>query len=250
MKRNNHITVSAAGQGSRIRDAMNGLGFPLEMPKSLLPTGQGETLLGRIIRQASVVGHVLLYVNYDHARMIGESSDIPNDISLLINRNIYGPLGPIYLDLFRTRKRCMMAAGDFWANLDWTKFLEFHDSHNMPISIVVGRSSPTNDGAKFIINGDFRVKSWERVPETTEHDLINIGAYIIDPTNEVIEKLQGLDITDHKEDSFNNAMIPEGLMAAYVLEEPSFNVNNIDVYNAMLNFNKVRPTKNSLSKNK
>lgn len=235
MVRNNHITISAAGQGSRIRNAMDEMGYPKDMPKSLLPTGTGETLLGRIVRQASEMGHVMVYVNYDHIRTIGEHEDMSPDISLLINRNIYSALGPIYLDLLRTGKRSLMAAGDFWADFNWSDFLRFHESHNKPVSILVGPSVPTNEGAKFNVADDGTVTSWERVDKTTSDDLINIGAYIIDPEKAVLETVRTLhEKKNHKEDPFNDAMIKAGLMAAYVLKDTAYNVNNIDVYKALL----------------
>lgn len=235
MVRNNHITISAAGQGSRIRNAMNEMGYPSSMPKSLLPTGNGETLLGRISRQASEMGHVMVYVNYDHVRTIGEHKDMPSDISLLINRNVYSALGPIYLDLLRTGKRSLMAAGDFWADFKWSDFLQFHENHDKPVSILVGPSVPTCEGAKFNVTNDGTVLSWDRVDKTTAKDLINIGAYIIDPEKSVMKTVQTLHHDkNHKEDPFNDAMIKAELMAAYVLEETAYNVNNIDVYKALL----------------
>lgn len=241
MVRNPHITISAAGQGSRIREAMTNMGYPEDLPKSLLPTGAGETLLGRITRQAMEVGHVMLYVNYDHVRTIGESPDMPSDISLLINRNVYGPLGPIYLDLARTGRRCMMAAGDFWAEFEWSKFLAFHESHHKPVSILVGPSVPTKGGAKFHVAADGTVQSWERVEHTTADDLINIGAYIIDPEKAVLQNIASLAPRDHKEDPFNDMMIRDGLMAAYVLKEPAFNVNNEMVYKELARYTRDRP---------
>lgn len=181
------------------------------------------------------MGHVMTYVNYDHVRTIGEHEDIPADMSLLINRNIYSALGPIYLDLLRTGKRSLMAAGDFWADFKWSDFLQFHESHNKPVSILVGPSVPTYEGAKFNVGVDGTVISWERVDRTTSEDLINIGAYIIDPEKAVMETVRVLhEQKNHKEDPFNDAMIKAGLMAAYVLDKTAYNVNNIDVYKALL----------------
>lgn len=235
MINNNHITISAAGQGSRIRSAMNEMGFANNMPKSLLPSGNGETLLGRICRQAEEIGHVKVYVNYDHVKTIGECKDIPKNISLLINRNIYGPLGPLYLDLMQTKKRSFMAAGDFWADFKWKEFLDFHESHDKPVSILIGPSVATVGGARFNVNEDNSVISWERVDNTTSEDLINIGAYIVDPEKAVMKKLSKLiEDKNHKEDPFNDALIKDGLMAAYVLSKKAYNVNNIEVYKSLL----------------
>lgn len=226
------ITVSAAGKGERMRRDIKELGFSEDLPKPLLPTGNGqETLIGRIARQALEIAHVEVYTNYDTVRPIGESPDLPKNVSLLINRNITGPLGPLYLDLDRTKEQSLMAAGDFWANFKWGEFLDFHNSQETPVSILVAPSVPTTGGARFNVSDDGVVRSWERVERTTAEDLINIGAYIVDPEELVMKKIH--ELATHKEDPFNDTMIAGGLMSAYVLDEPAFNVNNSEIYRAM-----------------
>jgi NDP-sugar pyrophosphorylase family protein len=226
------ITISAAGKGERMRQSIKELGFPEDTPKPLLPTGSGETLIGRIARQAMEIAHVEVYANYDTIRPIGESPDMPQDVSLLVNRNIYGPLGPLYLDLFRIREQSLMAAGDFWANFKWSEFLDFHNNQETPVSILVAPSVPTAEGARFKVRDDGVVDAWERVDRTTSEDLINIGAYIVDPEKLVLKKIN--ELTTHKEDPFNDTMIASGLMSAYALDEPAYNVNNAEIYRAMI----------------
>jgi NDP-sugar pyrophosphorylase family protein len=226
------ITISAAGKGERMRQDIKELGFPEDTPKPLLPTGTGETLIGRIARQAMEIAHVEVYANYDTIRPIGESPDLPGDVSLLVNRNIYGPLGPLYLDIFRTQEQSLMAAGDFWANFKWGEFLDFHNKQETPVSILVAPSVPTTGGARFKVDDDGVVGAWERVDRTTSEDLINIGAYIVDPEKLVMKKIR--ELTTHKEDPFNDIMIAGGLMSAYVLDEPAYNVNNAEIYRAMI----------------
>lgn len=228
------VTVSAAGRGDRMRRGMQELSFPENLPKPLLPTGLGETLVGRIVRQAMAVGHVEVYANYDTIRSIGEHEDLPQDVSLLVNRNIYGPLGPLYLDLLRYRERASMAAADFWADFRWSDLLEFHDRQPTPVTVMVGRSVPAAQGAVFDVAPDGVVRSWERVARTTPTDLINIGAYVADPDIAVMDAVRGL--KSHKEDEFNDAMIAAGLMSAYVLEEMAFNVNDAGVYREMVRY--------------
>ncbi len=225
------ITVSAAGKGERMKQDIAELGFPEDTPKPLLPAGN-ETLLGRITRQAMEIANVEVYANYDTIRPIGEHPDIPKDIQLLVNRNITGPLGPLYLDLFRGRDQSMMAAGDFWANFKWSDFLAFHESQPTPVTILVAPSVPTYEGARFNVADDGTVRSWERVDRTAKTDLINIGAYIVDPEEFVMQKIR--ELGTHKEDPFNDTMIAGGLLSAYVLDEPAYNVNNAETYRAMI----------------
>lgn len=231
MRHPNLITISAAGQGERMRPDLIELGLPEFLPKPLVPTGNGETLIGRIARQAMDIAHVEVYANYDTIRPIGESPDLPKNVSLLVNRNITGPLGPLYLDLMRSQEQSLMAAGDFWADFKWGEFLDFHNEQDTPVSIMVGRSIPTTGGARFNVNDDGTVRSWERVERTTDTDLINIGAYIVDPEKLVRKKIG--ELTTHKEDPFNDTMIEGGLMSAYVLDDIAFNVNNAEICRAM-----------------
>lgn len=223
------IHIAAGGNGTRIREGMDSWGFQPGFPKHLLPTGTGETLLGRIVNQALEIGHPAIYANYDNVRAIGESTDIHPSVTLSIARNCNGPLSPLVHDITRTRERTFACAGDFWADFKWGDFLGFHMSHDTPVSILVGPSVPTYEGARFKVNEDNGlVESWERVEYTTSEDLINIGAYIVDPEKLVLRKLQ--DLERHKEDDFNDTMIESSLMSAYVLDGTAYNVNNPQVY--------------------
>lgn len=234
MRNPNLITISAAGKGERMRPDLIELGLPEDLPKPLVPTGKpDETLIGRIARQAMEIAHVEVYANYDTIRPIGESPDLPQNVSLLVNRNITGPLGPLYLDVNRTHEQSLMAAGDFWAAFNWSDFVKFHNEQDTPVSILVARSIPTTGGARFNVNDDGTVKSWERVERTTDEDLINIGAYIVDPEKLVLKKINEIAAKTHKEDPFNDTMIGSGLMSAYVLDDIAFNVNNAEICRAM-----------------
>ena len=174
------VHVSAGGNGTRIKEGMEHLGFTSGFPKHLLPTGEGsETLLGRIVRQAKQLGHVAIYANYDNVRFIGESADIDSDASLQIARGFNGPLTAMIRDINRTHDRSFACAGDFWADSQWQEFAKFHEDHDMPVSILVGPSVPTYEGARFKVGDDGKVDSWERVDRTDSHDLINIRAYIV-----------------------------------------------------------------------
>lgn len=233
------ITISAAGKGERMKASIAELGFPGETPKPLLPTGNKETLVGRISRQAMEIANVELYANYDTIKPIGEHPDTSKDIKLLVNRNISGPLGPLYLDLFRSIDQSMMAAGDFWADFKWSDFLAFHDAQSTPVSILVAPSVPTYEGARFNVADNGIVQNWERVERTSSTDLINIGAYIVDPEKLVLQKIR--ELATHKEDPFNDTMINSGLMSAYVLDEPAFNINNAEIYRAMTSYSADKP---------
>jgi NDP-sugar pyrophosphorylase family protein len=110
---------------------------------------------------------------------------------------------------------------------------KFHDMHDYPITILLARSSPALGAAVFERSEDGSVTNWSR-KDSNENDLINIGAYIIDPTPEVLKLLR--DLSHHKEDPFNTAAIKAQLMAAYVAEEVGFNVNTSSSYHHLLGY--------------
>jgi NDP-sugar pyrophosphorylase family protein len=227
------IHIAAGGNGTRIREGMDYMGFAPGFPKHLLPTGNGETLLGRIVRQTMEIGHPAIYANYDNVRHIGECEDIDTAATkLMIATNCNGPLSPMVHDIMRTKRTTYSCAGDFWADFKWGDFADFHENSDKPVTILVGPSVPTYEGARFNVADDGTVQSWERVDRTTEADLINIGAYIVDPEKLVLKKLR--ELSWHKEDPFNDTMIEGGLMQAYVLDSAAYNVNNPEVYASLV----------------
>lgn len=239
---NEHVTISAAGQATRIRDWMIASGLPENAPKSALMSGAGESLLGRISRQAMEIGHPVIYGNYDTMRGLGELPDLPRDVDLVVNRNITGPLGPIYLDALRTGRQSYMAAGDFWADFSWAEFKDFHNSHDRPASILVAPSVAAKQGARFNLSATGMVESWERVEETTEDDLINIGAYIIDGNNkDMLSIVRQLNRETHKEDPFNDILIASGALAAFVANGRAFNANSGQIYEALVEYSRDKP---------
>ena len=240
---NRHITISAAGQGSRISAWMiESEGYRPGMPKSSLRTAQNESLMGRVVRQAIEVGDIRIVANYKSIEFIGKDPDLPRDVILEINRNITGPLGPIYLDVLKTKKQSYMVAGDIWAEFRWSDFIDFHNSHGNPVSILLAKSTPVNKGAIFIVNAAGSVLSWKRVKRTAEADYINIGAYIIDGHNAKIRQMvANLNAMTHMESAFNDAMIQAGFMSAYCLDCPAFNINESETYMAMLEHSKNKP---------
>lgn len=145
-----------------------------------------------------------------------------------------GPLGPMVRALLVTKQRTFGCAGDFYCDFSWKEFEKFHDTHGLPISILVAKSVPAPDGARFHLNDDSKISRWERVAKTTKDDRINIGCYIVDPVPEVISGLQALE--KHKEDSFFDVFVPKKMVAGYDPGTLGFNVNVAEVYEHLLRF--------------
>jgi NDP-sugar pyrophosphorylase family protein len=234
------VHISAGGNGTRIRKFMQDVGYDPEYPKHLLPTRGNGTLLGEITMQAAEIGRPVVHTNGTNVNKIAESRSLHPDTLIVRERITEGPLGPLVRELRRKGGQVLACAGDFWAEFDWMDFKEFHDDHGLPVSILVSKSVPTQDGATFEIGDDGFVNSWKRVDNTRPEQVINIGAYIVDWTAAVSRILNSGMFVDtsgsrfYKEDSFNGAMIAEGLMSAYCPPGLAYNVNTSEVYDQLL----------------
>lgn len=225
------LWVSAGGKGSRINDYITD-NFP-GLPKHLLPVQNGSTLLSEIVAGAASFDEVAVITSDDnHGVITNALSALPRVRTQ--TDDAHGPMGPMIRAYLARNQRTFGCAGDFYCELDWEDMERFHDSHDMPITILVAPSTPTRSGARFLVDDSGVITSWERVDHTSAHDLINIGAYILDPHPVVTEVLQSF--TFYKEDPFFDAFIPLQLVAGYRAKSYGFNVNTAEVYRELVRF--------------
>lgn len=232
------VHISAGGHGTRIREFMEQIGYQPEFPKHLLPLTGDTTLLGDITHRAAMVGRPVVHANSVNVNAIAESKSLHPTTLVVREREAEGPMGPMARELMRCGGQVLACAGDFWADFRWRDMLDFHDNHGLPMTILVAPSVPAENGATFQVAENGVVEGWERVARTCETDLINIGVYITDMTAAVSRILNSGRFAKnggrfYKEDDINDAMIEAGLMAAYTLPTPAFNVNSPDVYHAL-----------------
>lgn len=227
-KSQEELIVSAGGKSSRLREFLNSKREG--MPKHLLELpGDHGYLLGAIVECAGLYFYsIRISVSDDNFTHISDSFEHNNDVVVEVDDIKSGPLGPLIRSALSSNEKAYGCAGDFYCDFSWKEFDAFHDSHDLPISILVAKSRPTNDGARFDLQENGVIKSWERVQRTNEHDLINIGAYIIEPDSRIQAGLEAM--TYHKEDVFNDLFIPAGLVAGYNPGKTGFNVNTVEIY--------------------
>lgn len=225
------LNVSAGGKGTRISNYTTTI--TEDFPKHILPIPTlGGTILGEIIRKAeSNFDKVVVWTSINNNRQIKESLKASAKTTIAIDTNMTGPLGPVIRSVIKSDTTSYGCAGDFYHDFSWQEFEYFHNSHKLPISILVSRSVPTSDGAIFHTDGKI-VTGWERKSATTDLDKINIGCYIIDPTPDVKSILNTLE--RHKEDPFFDAFIAKALVAGYDPGHIGFNINTLDVYNELV----------------
>ncbi len=220
------LIISAGGKNIRMRDFLdryfNGI------PKHLLPLPNKKTIIEEIIDNAkNFFDEIVISVNHETYPIFRKKLGDLEKITIEIDTHLTGPLGPICRELLKTKKRIYGCAGDFFCNFSWKEFEDFHNSHKKPISILVAPSLSIADGACFTLK-DKIITSWKRVEETADFDIINIGAYIIDPHPLVVKKVSK--IKYHKEDIFFNVFIPTKSVCGYNPNIIGFNINTPETY--------------------
>lgn len=234
------IYVAAAGYNTRLREDIERWGFG-NLPKHLLPTTRGgsETLLGRIVRQAlSAPGgrKVTIVANDDNATAIMSHPDVPHAAKVKVGDHD-NSLGPFTQPLIESGQRTLGCAGDFFADFTWAEFLENHEKQGYPVSFMVGQTVAVDGGAAFDVAKDGQITALRRADRTSASELINIGAYILDPDDMVLKILDEMNHIDtpSKEDVLVNRLILNGLTGAYQVNGNPFNINTAESYLALLN---------------
>jgi NDP-sugar pyrophosphorylase family protein len=225
------LHVSAGGRGERIAAYISSI-RPF-LPKHLLPIPtEGKTILGEIIFRAQMhFEEITVWSSKETYPRITLALEGLMPVRIRVDAEMTGPLGPMVRALFTTNQRTFGCAGDFYCDFLWKEFEKFHDTHGLPISILVARSVPAPGGARFHLN-DGNITGWERVEKTTKDDRINIGCYIVDPVPEVISGIETL--KKHKEDPFFDTFVPRNLVAGYDPGTFGFNVNVAEIYEYLL----------------
>lgn len=226
------LIISVGGENKRMKGFIDSY-FP-NLPKHLLPLPTGKTIIEEIIENAKdYFDKIVLSASRKNYQKFKNFSNDVSKIYIEIDEFLNGPLGPFLRELLKTKKRCYGCAGDFYCKFSWKDFEKFHETHKKPISILVAPSISMNDGARFVIKNGIIV-SWKRVKRTKNFDLINIGAYIIDPDPRVIKLIKKM--CYYKEDLFFDLFIPEKMIAGYNPSIMGYNVNTPETYKKLCSF--------------
>ena len=175
------LHVSAGGKSSRMRKT---LALTDVVGKHLIEIPVlGTSLLGGIIQNACCFREIRIHCNEDNESVIKQKHQNSN-VTVVVDNVMSGPLGPLVRELLNNRDMTLGCAGDFYSDFSWSEFLNFHIRKQADISVLISHSSPTLNGARFTLHRSGKITAWERVKETSEEDLINIGAYIISYSKE------------------------------------------------------------------
>ena len=186
------LFISCAGQGTRMNLKMDSIN-PNIIPKHALPLPlPSGSLVAQIVAQAAYFFRQIdLQCNEANRRYF--SSLFANRDSVSVNRDDYmsGPLGPAIRHLLLTSTRTFLCGGDIFCDFWWKEMVAFHDSHECPVTILATRSTEATDGVCFDIEND-RIKNWKRIKRSSSGHYINIGAYILDYSEDLVYVLAGL----------------------------------------------------------
>lgn len=239
------VTVTAAGEGSRIREYMTqALGMPGDYPKHLLPTGapDDETLIGRIIRQASTDGFAeapVINTTPTTMEYMMRHSDV-GEVTYDTERFVFS-MDPLYYRLRRTGRRVLGCAGDFYSDFEWSDFVEKHEKSGAAMSLLVNRTTTPVMAAVFDIDSQSgRVVGLRRPDRSPEGAVTNVGAYVIDANQDV------LDVMDrylprhpqdaHADDTVFSHLMEAGLVGAIEIGQNHYNINTAQEYEALCSF--------------
>lgn len=241
----NAIEIAARGESTRLREFLDRNYGGGHFPKHLLPTGRpdGETILGRIARLglvAPVEVPIIVHANRFTGGAMMEHPDVPIDsgrVTVVARKMSDDPMDVYTQKVIMERRRVLGAAGDtYTSDFSWDDMLDAHESSRFPVTFLVARTPSNEGGAVYNVADNGAITDMKRVPHTEEEDLVNVGAYIFDPQRAVLRLLEDLasNPVPERNDPLGHGLIDRGLVGAYVLDEPAFNINTLGTYLRML----------------
>ncbi len=226
------IHIVAGGKGERIADYCDVVGVKV---KHLLPVANTNLLLNNCQQALSSFKHIVVSASSQNVgyfeNFFYTEKRFHKQVSLSIDYQLTGPLGPIAREMFRSKSKTLfLATGDAYADFEWESLIKFHQKVKTPVTLLAAASVSVPNGAVFTVRNDGLITDWERKLITNETDLINIGYYCINNDKEVKQIFKKM--TQHKEDDFFKELISKELVSAYVIPN-AFNVNTLEAYRAL-----------------
>lgn len=224
------LHISAGGKNLRLKNFLEE--SYNNIPKHVLPIPGLKSIIEKIIVDAEPeFDQFIIHANERNAHFFKSLFRNKSNVSVLIDNICNGPLGPVIRDLSNNGNISYSCAGDLVCDAIWNDVISFHKSHNLPVTILVAKSTPVPLGARFKLKGEI-IDSWERVDQTDQNDLINIGYYIFN--KEVIPFIKKMNSLD--ENNLFETLIPQKKVAAYVYNGLAFNINTPISYEKMCQF--------------
>lgn len=145
-----------------------------------------------------------------------------DDVDLDLDEELKGPLLPLFERADGAEEDVVAMTGDAYSFEQMEDVLEYHESHDRPLTIGLTRSYPSPKACVFQ-EEDGVLQGFYREDGTSDtDDLINLGMYVASP--EAAEKLD-MDRDSFKEDDVFPELFEDGDAAAYVMDDTNVNIN-------------------------
>ena len=193
------VTVVAGGRGSRMRDFIDCTRqYAPGYPKHLLPTGSGETLLGRIVRQASespLERKPTINVSAENGEHI--TSAIGENAHYDFERFVFS-MDPFYYRLRREASQnigsfVLGCAGDIYSEFTWERMVGAHRESGADMSLLVQKTENDTQAALFDVESQTgRITNVSRPELSPAGSYTNVGVYVIEPTAAILSVLKDM----------------------------------------------------------
>jgi len=213
----------AAGKGTRL------LPITLDVPKCLVKINN-VPLLQYWLELFEIYSIDEVYINLHHLQnkvvdfVNGFNSGIK--INLIYEESLLGSLGTLVSnkESFLKEEFILICYADNLTNLNIKDFIDFHKSHNFPISMGLFQTKFPRECGILELNESGTVISFEEKPKHPKTNLANAGVYIINTNlfNEFGNSDTILDIAYHLLPKFINNM------KGYLIKEFIFDIGNIE----------------------
>lgn len=169
----------AAGKGSRLRPITD------TTPKCLVPVN-GKPLLQywfELFRKYSV-DEVFINLHYlaEKVESFVDEAKPAIKVTLVKEAELLGSLGTLIHNLpsYEQDERLLVCYADNLTNIDLEKFIRFHDSHTLPITIGLFETPSPKECGILELDNEGTVVSFEEKPAEPKSNLANAGIYVID----------------------------------------------------------------------
>lgn len=144
-------------------------------------------------------------------------------------------MDPLYYRLRRTGNRVMGCAGDLYSEFSWEAFIEDHETHGAAMSLLVSKTTDPVEAAVFDIDHESgTINGLRRPTQSSYGDYTNVGVYIIDPTEPLLEVLDTYLPEDPADAQPNDTVFSQilngGLARGVQLEGRHVNINTLNEY--------------------
>lgn len=197
--------IMAGGKGTRLASVTKNI------PKPMVPIA-GKPLLEYQIEnlKQNGVDNVILVVGYLGdviKKHFGDGSDYGLNISYYDEESPLGTAGALTKIKDRLQDTFFLVFGDLFININFERFLEFHNSRNSFISLFAHPNSHPYDSDIIITDEDDKVIGWSYKKEVRTKEfknLVNAGIYVVDKTAldeiETVQLKKGEDKVDFEKE--------------------------------------------------